>query len=163
MGIITAIQVFVLCLITYFMIGFKQGFGEFYIVCYVLAMSSTALSVLLGCAVEDPKLGQEMLPILFVPQMLFAGFFVTPSLIPVWLRWARFLCALTYAVRLAMLAEFDLDCGSPEANGLCGDLLESVDAEADQTYWYWLFGSFVHSLPFDGIVCPATEGDKILL
>lgn len=77
------------------MINFLGGFGIFFISVYSLAMASTALAVLLGCSVTDPKLGQEMLPILFVPQMLFAGFFVTPSLIPVWLRWARYLCTLT--------------------------------------------------------------------
>lgn len=54
--------------------------------CYMLAMASTAMAVMLGCSVEDPKLGQEMLPLLFVPQMLFAGFFVAPDLIPIWLR-----------------------------------------------------------------------------
>ena len=43
----------------------------FFVSVYSLAMASTALAVLLGCAVEDPKLGQEMLPLLFVPQMLF--------------------------------------------------------------------------------------------
>lgn len=68
------------------MVGFQQSFGNFYGVIYVLAMTSTAMAVALGCAVEDPKLATEALPILYVPQMLFAGFFVTPELIPAWLR-----------------------------------------------------------------------------
>jgi ABC-2 type transporter len=82
--VLTAAQVFVMILITYWLIQFQAGFGIFYITVLVLALGSTALAVLLGCSVEDPKLGQEMLPILFVPQMLFAGFFVVPQLIPVW-------------------------------------------------------------------------------
>ncbi len=57
------------------------------LILYVLAMASTAVTVLLGCAIEDPKLGQEMLPLLFVPQLLFAGFFVAPLLMPSWLGW----------------------------------------------------------------------------
>ena len=68
------------------MIGFKSSFGILFANCYMLAMASTAMAVMLGCSVEDPKLGQELLPLLFVPQMLFAGFFVAPDLIPVWLR-----------------------------------------------------------------------------
>jgi ABC-type multidrug transport system permease subunit len=72
------------------LIGFQANFGVFLLIGYALAMSSTALAVMLGCAVEDPKLAEEMLPLLFVPQMLFAGFFVTPTLIPVWLRWAQY-------------------------------------------------------------------------
>jgi ABC-type multidrug transport system permease subunit len=71
------------------MIEFQQNFMMFWATVYSLAMASTALAVLLGCSVEDPKLAQEMLPILFVPQMLFAGFFVRPYLIPSWLRWAQ--------------------------------------------------------------------------
>jgi len=52
----------------------------FFVTVYSLAMASTALAVLLGCAVEDPKLGQEMLPLLFVPQMLF-GTSIAESLV----------------------------------------------------------------------------------
>jgi hypothetical protein len=55
------------------MIDFQGGFFIFFVSVYSLAMASTALAVLLGCAVEDPKLGQEMLPVLFVPQMLFGS------------------------------------------------------------------------------------------
>ena len=76
---VTALQVLLQLLITYYLIGFSSSFAMLWLTIYALAMSSTALSVLLGCAVEDPKLGQEMLPLLFVPQMLFAGFFVRPG------------------------------------------------------------------------------------
>ena len=121
------------------MIGFQMAFSMLYAINYSLAMASTALAVLLGCAVEDPKLGQEMLPILFVPQMLFAGFFVVPDLIPSWLRWARYLCTLTYSVRVAVVEEFEnCDPANPEANDACNDLLETVDAVPDDTWWNWL-------------------------
>ena len=120
-------------LIVYFLIEFQAGFGILSIVIYSLAMASTALAVMLGCAVEDPKLGQELLPLLFVPQMLFAGFFVTPDLIPVWLRWAQYLCTLTYSVRLALIAEFD-SCDEQS----CDTLLNDIGADSDQAYWYWI-------------------------
>jgi len=58
-----------------------------------MAMASTALAVLIGSAVEDPKMAIEFLPVLFVPQILFAGFFVNPKLIPIWLR-----CVILYFV-----------------------------------------------------------------
>ena len=90
-----------------------------------------------------------MLPILFVPQMLFAGFFVAPELIPVWLRWARYLCALTYAVRIALVEEFGDGCPATYSNGTvieddgqvvdpCYSLLDSVGANSDDTWWYVL-------------------------
>jgi hypothetical protein len=122
-------------LIAYFLIKFQASFFLLWIIIYTLAMASTALAVLLGCSVEDPKLGQELLPLLFVPQMLFAGFFVTPKLIPVWLRWAQYLCTLTYSVRLALVAEFESCAVTTPA---CATLLDDVGANPDDTYWYWI-------------------------
>lgn len=136
-ALITAIQIWVQVMITYYFIGFQAGFGIFYASIYVLSMASTALAVLLGCAVEDPKLGQEMLPILFVPQMLFAGFFVAPELIPVWLRWAQYLCTLTYGLRIIMVAEFE-NCGDETQTERCDQLLSNVGANPDEVWWYWI-------------------------
>jgi hypothetical protein len=154
-------------LLSFYLIEFQGNFFLYFVAVYTLAMASTALAVLLGCSIEDPKMGQEFLPILFVPQMLFAGFFVAPDLIPVWLRWARYLCTLTYAVRILLVAEFE-DCAelSPEclqsvqdkgagaAAGLpeckydavpCWSLLDNVQADPDETLWNWavLLGLFV--------------------
>ncbi len=81
-AVVTGGQILVNLLITYFLIGLQGNFGMYFVTVYTLAMASTALAVALGCSVEDPKLAQEMLPILFVPQMLFAGFFVQTELIP---------------------------------------------------------------------------------
>ena len=122
-------------LITYYLIEFQASFALLWIIIYALAMASTALAVLLGCSVEDPKLGQELLPLLFVPQMLFAGFFVTPDLIPVWLRWAQYLCTLTYSVRLVLSAEFK---GCAETTPSCETLLDDIGSDPDETYWYWI-------------------------
>jgi ABC-type multidrug transport system permease subunit len=135
---ITALQILVQAVITYFLIGFQADFFFYWLNMYALAMSSTALAVLLGCSVEDTKLAQEMLPILFVPQMLFSGFFVVPELIPVWLRWARYLCSLTYSIRIGLVLEFGDGCGSDEADVACDDLLENVNAAEDEIWWNWL-------------------------
>jgi hypothetical protein len=134
---ITALQVLVQLLLSYFLIGLQSGFGMMFVHVYTLAMASTAMAVMLGCAVEDPKLGQEMLPLLFVPQMLFSGFFVIPSLIPFWLRWASYLCSLTYAIRLSLIEEFK-DCGSDQGNANCANMINNIEADQDETWWYWL-------------------------
>ena len=86
-AVITFVQVLVQNLISYFLIGFQASFIKFQAITYTLAMASTAVAVLLGCSVEDAKMGQELLPLLFVPQMLFAGFFVATTLLPTWLRY----------------------------------------------------------------------------
>lgn len=97
-------------------------------------MASTALAVLIGSAIEDPKLAVEFLPVLFVPQILFAGFFVNPNFIPVWLRWAQWLCTLKYGVNLRLWYEWgnNKDCTS------CQNLLTSLSISEDDIYWYWI-------------------------
>ncbi len=126
------------------MVGLQSGFFHFLAIEYGLAMSSTAVAVLLGCAVEDPKMATEFLPLLFVPQLLFAGFFVRTDLIPAWLRWAQYLCSLTYGVRLALLAEFG-ECAKASDENPCNQLLTVNQVKEDETGMYWalLWGLFV--------------------
>jgi hypothetical protein len=120
------------------LVQLQSGFVHFLGIEYALAMSSTAVAVLLGCAVEDPTMATEFLPLLFVPQLLFAGFFVRTDLIPPWLRWAQYLCSLTYAVRLALLAEFG-DCALDTTlrPNLCAQLLDINQVDPDQESFYW--------------------------
>jgi len=140
-AVITFLQVLLLATMAYLMIGFQMEFYFFLVIVYTLAMASTALAVALGCSVDNPKLAEEMLPILFVPQMLFAGFFIGIELIPSFLRWARFLCSLTFALRLELYYEFN-DCangsqGEDAAMG-CQRLLDNVQVVEDEVWWYWI-------------------------
>lgn len=134
---IEAALVFAQCLVSftivYWLIGFQANFFLLLAIMYVLAMASTALAVLLGSAIEDPKVAQEMLPLLFVPQMLFAGFFVAVHLIPSWLQWVTYVCSLTYGIKLGLLAEFD-SCETQ----MCRTILTNADASSNETWWYWL-------------------------
>ena len=118
------------------MVGLQSGFFRFLAIEYGLAMSSTAVAVLLGCAVEDPTMATEFLPLLFVPQLLFAGFFVRTDLIPVVLRWAQYLCALTYGVRLALLAEFG-ECAKMSEDNPCQRLLAVNQVKEEEIGLYW--------------------------
>ena len=101
---------------------------------WLLGLTSNSVGVALGSAVANPKTATELTPLIFVPQLLFSGFFIsidgtlsydlfmlpliysnslTPfcslhllslllflllllpsSAIPVFLRWARYLCSL---------------------------------------------------------------------
>ena len=92
-ALVALVTIFCLTITTYFMIDFQMDFFNYYFINYALAMASTAMAVMLGSGVEDPKLAMEMLPLLFVPKMLFSGFLVATELIPEWLRWAQYLCS----------------------------------------------------------------------
>jgi ABC-type multidrug transport system permease subunit len=140
-AVITFLQILVQSSVSFFLIGFTTNFFFFVAIVYSLAMASTAVAVLLGCAVTDAKTAQELLPLLFVPQMLFAGFFVAIELLPSWLQWVQYICSLTYGVRLGLLAEFE-DCAyngdNAQAAQNCERILVNVNADPDEKWWYWL-------------------------
>mmetsp|Transcript_23277 Transcript_23277/g.28595 ORF Transcript_23277/g.28595 Transcript_23277/m.28595 type:complete len:633 (-) Transcript_23277:357-2255(-) len=134
--IVTFVQVDILVTVTYLLIGFQMPYLTLLAVVYCLAMSSTAVGVYLGCRVEDPKTAVELLPIVFVPQLLFAGFFVSINLIPRYLRWLQWFCSLTYATRISIVEEFS-DCGAGQAEIICNGLLESTNAKEEDLWWFW--------------------------
>jgi ABC-type multidrug transport system permease subunit len=110
--------------------------ASFFLYIYLLAIASTALAVMLGCSVEDPKLGQEMMPVLFVPQMLVAGLFVSPERMPDWWAWARYIFTLTYSVCIGLIREFG--GGFYKGDDMCQDFLVSIEADPDSEWLYWM-------------------------
>ena len=155
---ITFCQILVQNVINYWLIGFTANFFLYTGIIYALAMASTAVAVLLGCSVSDAKMAQELLPLLFVPQMLFAGFFVAIDLLPDWMQWVQYICSLTYGVRLGLLGEFEECSNCCESNCMdstesgtcdatqfsstagtnCNRILQNVNADSEDKWWYWL-------------------------
>ena len=68
------------------------------------AASSTALVV--GCLSSNTEVALQSAPAIFVPQILFAGFFIQSNQIPVALRWVQYICSLKYGINLLLVAEF---------------------------------------------------------
>lgn len=135
-------------ILTYFLVGMQGNFILIVLAAWGLGMCSCSVAVFMGCSVGDVKSVTELAPLMFVPQMLFVGFFIRTSLIPVFLRWAQYLCSLKYAMNLVILTEFRLtspSCtSSPQAYMNCKSLIESNDIDQDQYYIYilLLFGLF---------------------
>jgi hypothetical protein len=125
--------------ITYYMIDFQGSFETFYAACFTLAMGSTAVAVVMGAlSGSSSKIASAALPIVLLPQMLFIGYFVTPDLIPSYLRWIQYLCPMTYSTRILLLDEF-FDCSDDVFERLyCNAVLRNVEVEADDRWWYWL-------------------------
>jgi ABC-type multidrug transport system permease subunit len=127
------------------MVGFQGSFLVFFLAVYVLAMTGTAIAAVVSAGVGgNSELALQFLIVLFTPQMLFIGYFVTPNLIPVWLRWLQYFCPAAYAVRIILVDEF-YQCSSDFFENLnCTILLNTVEADVDDTWWYWvaLVGQF---------------------
>jgi len=121
------------------MIKFQGSFAVFYSTCFTLAMGSTAIAVVMGAASgSSAKLATAALPLVLLPQMLFVGFFVSPELIPAWLRWIQYICPMTYATRILLIDEFDNCSENPMERLFCDMLLANVNAQPDDLWWYWV-------------------------
>ena len=171
---VCAFQVTVSTMITYLMVGLNQTFGLYWLVTYIMAVTSTALGAMAGSSASDPSVAVEFLPAIFMPQILFSGFFIPKEIMPVWLSWLTYIFPMTYAVRLVLVQEFDGACDDMSGNSFCermismsgadldaetcqsafssfgvgeGDLdipdncevlLENVEANSEDTWWYWI-------------------------
>lgn len=133
----SCVAMMVQALITYFMIRFEMNFFIFFVILFAMAMTSTAVCVLLGAAFADPKIPAALFPLVVVPQFYFSGVFIATNLIPVGIRWIQWLCSLKYAAGLAYIYELD-DCGSELADANCSALLLQNNVSPDDKWWYWL-------------------------
>lgn len=136
-----ALQSFVVmlmqALLVYFMIGFQQSFLQFLFITFSLAMTSTAVAVMVGSFFSDVKNAEALFVLVVVPQMYFSGVFIAIELIPIWIRWVQWLCSLTYASRLAFAYEFQA-CEPGMAEENCSNILEQNGVSEDHVWWYWL-------------------------
>lgn len=134
----TAVQVFLLVTLMHTMVGFRGSILLYYVTTYTLALSGAAIAVLLAVLSKgNGKVAQEMLPVVFFPQLLFSGFFVSMDLVPTWLQWMQKTSVLSYAVRLLAVEEF-LDCSKVEEEQLlCQGLVDNLDADPDMKIYYW--------------------------
>ena len=112
----------------------------FILTAWGLGLASGSVALALGCACGDVKTATELSPLLLVPQLLFAGFFVKTSQIPVFLRWAQYLCSLKYAMNLILFIEFypSNDNCKGEAQENCITVLRNNDIIIDQWWVYMI-------------------------
>lgn len=134
------------CLVQYAvvfpMIQFQGNFFLQVLAAWMLGIGASSIGMMVGCAVTDVKTVSEMAPVLFVPQLLFAGFFIATDSIPAFLRWAQYLCGIKYAMNLILISEFDPtndSClTSDAAANACAKALSTNDIDKADSWVYYL-------------------------
>jgi len=66
---------------------------------------AASMAMVLGTIGKNAKGSLEMAPLIFVPQILFTGFFIPISRIPKVLQWVQWTCFLKYGVNMLMIVE----------------------------------------------------------
>jgi len=96
---------FVAGTIAWWMIGFNNNannFGIFLIIIVLLSNIGYSLGILLNVTFLDPAVVNRIQPLILLPFMLFAGFFINTNSIPNWLDWLEYLSFVKYAFRATM-------------------------------------------------------------
>jgi len=125
-------------LISYPIMGLHGNMVELVLISWALTLTASSTALFISCSVANAQSAQELSPLVFVPQILFSGIFVSIALIPPALRWLQYAAALKYAINLACIVEFH---GLPEGP----PLLTSLDIDPDKKWLYMgvLLGLFV--------------------
>lgn len=132
------LQNIVMWIVAYWMMGMQGNFVVHVFGTTLISMAAASTALLAACIVKDAKQAMEAAPALFVPQILFAGFFIKIELVPVFMRWLQYICSLKWGMNILLLNEFkDLPGGAGliEAN--------EVKEENLPIYYVVLFGIFI--------------------
>jgi len=93
--------------IVYNMIGFSGRFMIDLLCIWLMGVVCASLALVLGCVAPNVETALQMVTLVFVPQIIFCGFFVGIDQIPNLLKWANYLCALKYSIAQVLMEEFD--------------------------------------------------------
>ena len=103
-------QSFVTCsltwLVAYWLIGLHGPIIYYILITWLLGAACASTALLVASLAANPDVAIQMAPVILVPQIMFAGFFIKSTQIPIWLRWAQYLCSLKFAMNLFTLTEF---------------------------------------------------------
>jgi ABC-type multidrug transport system permease subunit len=131
-------QCLMIVLILYWSIDLQGRFLIYLGALFGLFMACNSVAIVLGSVLTDVKTVSEIGPLMYIPQILFAGFFIRTSSIPIFLRWAQWLCSLKYAVNLILLTEFALhnpSCNTSDAAyENCKGVLDDNSINPNQFY-----------------------------
>lgn len=127
---------FLQLVILYWMVGFQGNFWVLGFEIFLVQLVSASYAFLIGALVNDVKQAQELAPLVFVPQLLFTGFFISIQQIPVSIRWVQYLCSLTYGLKLGIITEFQA-CAN-EGDPDCLKVINFNNANEDLVWMYVL-------------------------
>lgn len=104
--------------VLYYCMQLQGEFMYFVMIGWLVAITCNSLGIIIGCVVSDMSAVMQLSSLLFVPQMLFGGYYIPTEEIPLVLRWANYLCGLKYAMNLGLYNEFRPSISSCQSSDL---------------------------------------------
>jgi ABC-type multidrug transport system permease subunit len=130
-------------IIAYWMVGLHGSFILHVLIAWFIGLCAASTALLIGCIAASAQQALQIAPAIFIPQLLFGGLFVPIDQIPVWIRWAQYLCSLKFGINLFLINEFGSGACDPAQQMICQKLLASTNI--DESIW-WGYGLTLFSL-----------------
>ena len=78
------VSLMLIYLITYWMVGFNGSFVVMAGITTLFGLVAASVTLIIGAMVTNVEVGVQLTPLVFVPQLLFAGFYIPIDDIPVY-------------------------------------------------------------------------------
>lgn len=143
----TAIEIPIVYLSSWLLVGIayplcqlRANIHTLVLACWVLALESSSLGLIIGCLASNTQTAIALIPFVFVPHILFAGFYIKMEQIPSYMRWIQHICGLKYAINIMAAVEFhgiSDDVGFVDSMGRNIGLLEQNQIEYSKIGQYF--------------------------
>jgi len=107
--------------IVYFTVALNPGVNHFLLFLATLILiynASSGYSLIISASFSDKQLAVTLTPVLIIPFMLFAGFFVSASSIPWFLKEFEYLSIFKYGYQALLLNQFTDNINFPCSEGI---------------------------------------------
>jgi len=95
--------------IAYWLVGLNSAVSSFFLFIFgvvLTSMTAGSMGIMLGCMFPNAEVAVSLAPIVIIPFMLFAGFYVSLSSIPVWLSWIQYISIFKWGLQALFVNEF---------------------------------------------------------
>lgn len=110
----------------YFLMDLQGRFIYFVVISWLVAISCNSLALMLGVSVSKASTVTELASLVFIPQVLFSGVYVSTENIPKVIRWTQYFCSMKYGMNLALYNEFHASIPSCKSDATSAANCEAI-------------------------------------
>jgi len=105
------------------MMGLHGNYVLFVFYIWLMTQATVGMVIAICASVTDVQTVNQLFPLIILPQIFFAGFYIRIEQIPVALQWIQYICPLKYGLNLVLINEFrDVDYLNAEYPGDGADI-----------------------------------------